>query len=120
MIQSGLDCRTFANMLALCKSGWRRVRKSTLLILILVTTLVVYHLSNNGAPNTYLVRKEIYSKYQASEPTRTGPGEQGKPFALDEQLQAKYKQQNKKEGFNFGVSEVVALDRTLKDMRTTK
>ena len=59
-----------------------------------------------------------YLTYQANEPHRTGPGEQGKGISLLKgQDQKEMDEMFKKEGFNLIGSDSIALDRSLKDYR---
>lgn len=68
--------------------------------------------------DVFRIRMERYRRYQDTESSREGPGEHGRGVYLDQEEKAKYKDINEKEGFNFAVSEKVALDRSLPDLRS--
>ena len=74
----------------------------------------------SGRSDVLSLREKRYRDYQESEASREGYGEQGKSVKLSPEDQEKYQQVNQKEGFNFRVSEMVALDRSIPDKRSLR
>ena len=62
-------------------------------------------------------RKERFVKYQASEASRTGPGERGVGVHLVGEEKEKADSLFEKEAFNIIASDKISLERSVKDVR---
>ena len=65
-------------------------------------------------------RRKRYENYQKAEPHRRGPGEQGDRLVLTGEDAEKAKLISRKEAFNLVASDLIALDRSLRDIRHPK
>lgn len=65
-------------------------------------------------------RKKRYENYQKAEPYRRGPGEQGERLVLTGEHAEKAKLVARKEAFNLVASDMIALDRSLRDIRDSR
>ena len=87
------------------------------LFIALIFLLLPRHNFRQKDNDVMTFRMERYLKYQATEFDRKGPGENGRGVRLSEKDKIKYKDINEKEGFNYGASQLIALDRSLPDFR---
>lgn len=105
-------------------------RRLNIRFLLILATFFLFLYMYFYFPSTYLenvaeeeklrYRKKRYENYQQSEPHRSGPGEQGQSLTLKGEQAEKARLIAKKEAFNLVASDMIALDRSLRDVRDPK
>ena len=63
------------------------------------------------------LRRKRFESYTFSEANRTGPGEHGRAYIMEGENKLKGSKAFRKDGFNYVASDLIPLDRSLRDSR---